>query len=47
MMKKDYIKPETCVILMPAIQPLLAGSLRYVNTGFDGSFSEDEVEDGN
>ena len=42
MMKKEYIKPETCVIVLSAIQPLLVGSLRDTTTGLEGGFDDDD-----
>ena len=42
MLKKEYIKPETCVIVLPASQPLLAGSIKDSTTGLEGSFNNDD-----
>ena len=51
MMKKKYIKPETCVIMMPATQLILMvsanGSINNTYFGFEGSFSEEDVDEGN
>jgi hypothetical protein len=44
MLKKEYIKPETCVIVLPASQPLLAGSIKDSTTGFEGSFNDDDLD---
>ena len=53
-MKKKYITPESRVIIMKTATPLLAGSITEPHGdihdtiyGFDSSFSDDDVDEGN
>ena len=44
MLKKEYIKPDTCVIVIPASQQLLAGSIKDTITGLEGGFNEEDLD---
>lgn len=53
-MKKEYKAPDSRVIVMKATSPLLVesqmgqdGDLRVTIFGFEGSFGEDDVDEGN
>lgn len=50
MIKKEYIKPESFVVVIPANQLILmvsADGAINTNFGIEGSFSEDDVDEGN
>ena len=52
MIKKEYIKPESFVVVIPANQLILMvsanGAINNTYFGFEGSFSdEEEVDEGN
>ena len=51
MIKKEYIKPESFVVVIPANQLILMvsanGAINNTYFGFEGIFSEDDVDEGN
>ena len=51
MIKKEYIKPESFVVVIPANKLILMvsanGAINNTNFGIEGSFSEDDVDEGN
>jgi len=47
MIKKEYIKPESFVVVIPANQLILMVSANNTYFGFEGSFSDDVVDEGN
>ena len=47
-MKKEYKAPYFRARFMKAIEPLMkSADIRYTDTGFEASFGEDDVEEGN
>ena len=47
-MKKEYMKPSMKVVELQHKCQILAGSyIKDANHGFDASFSEDNVDEGN
>lgn len=51
MIKKEYIKPESFVVVIPANKLILMisanGAINNTYIGFEGSFSEEDVDEGN